>query len=141
MILQSAIAAELPFLRAEAEARMVSTAAVMRKTSLTAQNETTGLEAAVWATVYPDAPFRLGGSERGGSTSRTVTLAEGELQIAVRVGHFPADHDLLADGDLIEITSGENEGLVLRVIEAEWQDQATARRVPVVTEQRPSEWA
>jgi hypothetical protein len=71
---------------------------------------------------------------------RTVVVGTTEVQLAVRVGHFPAATTLLRDGDLIEITAGENAGLVLQIIEAAWQDQATARRVPVMAVQRPAEW-
>jgi hypothetical protein len=52
----------------------------------------------------------------------------------------PADTSGLLDGDLVEMTGGENAGLVLRVLEVAFQDQATARRLPVVEVQRPEEW-
>lgn len=140
MTVQSAIAAELPFLRAEAEARMVSTVTVRRQTGRSAQNETTGKEAPVWDDVHTAIPFRLGGSNAGSAGSRTIHVGDGDVEVAVRVGHFPATTTDLADGDLIDITAGENAGLVLRIVEADWQDQATARRVPVVSVQRPGEW-
>lgn len=140
MSLQAGIEAELPLLRAEAEARMVSTVTIRRKTGLTAQNETTGLKDPIWDEVYTDHPFRLGGADRGGSGTRTVTIGGVETQVAARVGSLPASTDDLRDGDLIDITAGENAGVVLHIIEATWQDQATARRVPVFEVQRPSEW-
>jgi hypothetical protein len=59
----------------------------------------------------------------------------------MRTAHFPASTSNLRDGDLLEITSGENTGQVLRVVEADWSDQTTARRVPVVATQRPEEWS
>ena len=138
MTLQSAIDAELPFLRAEAEARMVSTATVRRPGAMVVVD---GIESPGWADVHTDIPFRLGGSNRGSAGYRTVTVGETETQVAVRVGSFPADTTDLLDGDLIEITAGGNAGLVLRIVEATSQDQATARRVPVVEAQRPAEWA
>lgn len=141
MTLQAAIAAELPFLRAEALGRMASTVTVRRKTGATTQDEGTGAEVPVWADVYTAAPFRLGGANQGSTGSRVIELPGGEAAVALRTGHFPHDHDDLADGDLIEITAGENAGLVLRIVEATWQDQATARRVQVVEERRPEEWA
>lgn len=137
--LQSAIEAELPNLRAEAEARMTSRAAVMRKTG--GVTVVGGLEVPEWATVYADTPFRLGGAQRGGAGTRTVTVGGVSTEVALRVGNLPAGTSNLHDNDLIEITAGENTGLVLRIIEAAWQDQATARRVPVISEQRPEEWA
>jgi hypothetical protein len=139
MTLQSAIDAELPFLRSEAEARMTSRAAIMRKTGGTTTVD--GLEVPEWATVYADTPFRLGGAQRGGSGTQTVTVGGVSTQVALRVGNLPADTSDLHDNDFIEITAGENVGVVLRIVEASWQDQATARRVPVVSEARPEEWA
>lgn len=141
MTLQPAIDAELPFLRVEAEGRMKSTVTIRRKTGQAAQNETTGLEAPVWTAVHTDIPFRLGGADRGGAGSRIVTSGGVETTVAVRVGHLPASTADLQDGDLIDITAGENVGVVLHIVEATWQDQATARRVPVYEVARPSEWA
>lgn len=141
MTVQAGIAAELPFLRAEAEARMLSVVTVRRKTGKSAQDETSGKEAPVWDDVHTNIPFRLGGSNSGSAGSRTLHIGDGDIEVAVRVGHFRAATTDLADGDLVDITAGENAGLVLRIVEADWQDQATARRVPVVTTQRPVEWA
>lgn len=141
MTLQSAIDATLPFLRAEALGRMVAMATVRRDTGNVAQDEDTGAETPIWATVYTNVPFRLGGPNQGASGARVIETPGGEITLAVRTGHFPHDHDELRDGDLIDITAGENAGLVLRIIEATWQDQATARRVQVVEADRPEEWA
>ncbi len=141
MTLQSAIDAELPFLRAEATARMKSTALVRRRTGETVQDESTGAVVPVWSTVYAAAPLRLGGANQGSTGSRVVEVDGGELALATRVAHFPHDHDALRDGDLIDVTAGECAGLVLRIVEATFQDQATARRVQVVEDRRPEEWA
>jgi hypothetical protein len=111
----------------------------MRKTGGTTTVD--GLEVPEWATVYADTPFRLGGAQRGGSGTQTVTVGGVSTQVALRVGNLPADTADLADNDFIEITAGENVGVVLRIVEAAWQDQATARRVPVVSTDRPEEWA
>lgn len=142
MTLQAAIEAELPFLRAEAVARMRSSAAVMRKTGETAQNESTGAEEFVWATVGI-LPFRLddGGPNTGGS--RGVTIGGITYEEATGVGHVPSDadarlSDVLLDGDLLDVT-GETEG-VWSVVKAVAYDQKTARRLPIVEAQRPSEW-
>lgn len=124
--------------RAMAEARMLSEAVVMRKTG-DMVTDPDGFKSPEWATVLTS-PFRLGGADAGSSGSRTVTIGGAELNLALRTGHFPHDTVGLADGDLIEILAGENAGLVLRIVEATWQDQATARRVPVVEAQRPEEW-
>lgn len=119
---------------------MRSIAIVRRLTDRTAQDEGSGEEAPVWNVVYTG-PFRLGGSERGGSGTRTVTTGGVELQVATRVAHFPAAVTTLADDDLIEVTAGENTGAVLRIVESDWADQQTARRVPVIAADRPGEWA
>lgn len=118
---------------------MLSTVTVRRITGRTTQDETTGRKVPVWDDVYTGA-FRLGGADRGSSGTRAVAVGGVEIQTATRVGHFPATADDLADGDLIEVTGGENVGTVLRIVEAAWQDQATARRVPVVSATRPAEW-
>jgi len=127
-------------MRARAEARMTSRAAVMRDTGTTT-TDLNGFQIPVWATIYAEIPFRLGGANQGGSGTRTVMVGTTEIQLALRIASFPADRDLLRDGDLIDIYAGDNAGLVLRIVEADWQDQATARRVLVLAVQRPEEWA
>lgn len=126
--------------RRAANARMLSTAAVKRRTGETAQNESTGAVEPVWSTVYAAAPFRLGGANQGSTGLRVVELEGGSVALALRTAHFPHDHDDLRDGDFIDVTAGECAGMVLRIVEATWQDQATARRVQVVEERRPEEW-
>lgn len=140
MTLHAAIEAELPFLRAEAEARMLSTVTIRRKSGAWTQDEDTGEEIPIWADVYTDLPFRLAGAYHGDAVTRRVTIGGQEFQQAVRTGNLPASTDDLEDSDLIDITAGENAGRVLMVVEATWQDQATARRVPVVEVDRPEEW-
>lgn len=125
--------------RAEAEARMLSRVTVRHATGDTTPN-TDGYDVPEWVVVATGVPFRLGGANAGSTGTRTITVGTTEVQLALRTGHFPADTTGLADGDYIDITSGENAGLVLRIVEADWQDQATARRVPVVAVQRPEEW-
>lgn len=135
MTLQSAIEANLPFLRAEALARMTSTATVRRKTDTTAQNESTGLKDPVWTDVHTDEPGRF----VGGST-RTVTIGGVEFQEATGRYDFRWNLTDLRDNDYIEITAGEWAGTVLSIVEAVKGDQRTARRVPVVEVPRPEEW-
>ena len=129
----------LPAMRARAESRMTSRARVRHATGGTTPGPD-GFDVPEWATVHTDIPFRLGGSDRGGAGTRTVRVGESEVQVAVRVGHFPADTTGLADGDLVEIIAGENAGGVYKIVEASGADQQTARRVPVVETQRPTEW-
>lgn len=127
-----------------AEARMGaandgSDVIVRRKTGRTVQDESTGAKAAVWVVVH-EGPMRLKGATRNSSGTRRDTVPGGEVQLATREAHFPIAVNVIRDGDLIEITAGENAGTVWRVLEADHADQQTARRLPVVSEKRPSEW-
>lgn len=138
MSLQDAINDELPFLRQQAEARMLSTCTVRRMTGRTTQNESTGEEVPVWDVIYAG-PMRLGTST-GNSPTRTETISGVEVQRALNTAHFPVSALSISDGDLIDITAGENAGVVLRVVDAAWADQRTARRYPVESTERPGEW-
>lgn len=140
MTVQAAIAAELPFLRSEAVARMTSRATIRRKMGRTAQDEDTGVESPVWAVVHESLPFRLAGSSNGDGGSQTVNIDGIEYEQATAVGHLPASTVDLADSDYIEVVSGEWAGSVYSVVKATRKDQATARRVPIAEQARPSEW-
>ena len=124
--------------RAAAEARMTSRCTIRRKTDQTTVVD--GFEVPVWDTTYTALPLRLVSDSTGTTQSRRVETAGVEYELAMRTAHFPASTSNLRDGDLLEVTSGENTGLVLRIVEADWSDQTTARRVPVVATQRPEEW-
>lgn len=120
---------------------MTSRCTVRRKTGDTTTNAA-GLEVAEWETIYTDLPLRLAGTSGGAAASRTQTLGStAETQASRREAHLPHTTTGLADGDLIEVTAGDNTGLVFRVIEADWADQSTARRIPVEATTRPAEWA
>lgn len=87
MTLHSAIEAELPFLRAEAEARMLDTCDIRYKTGNTTQDPNTGSEVPVYATRF-STPCRVKvgqglavqDAEAGG---RTVVTVRRELHIPV----------------------------------------------------------
>jgi hypothetical protein len=141
-------AEEIAEFRAEAESRMgaangSSTGNVRRKTGRTVQNETTGREAPVWTTVHSNVNVRIAGSS-GGLAGAARSRARGtggiEVEVGVREVHFAAATTDLMDGDYFESTAGENAGLVLKLIEVTWKDQATARRIPAEEVSRPSEW-
>lgn len=132
--------AELTEFRGLAESRMTSRVTIRRSTGRIVQDEISGLESPEWAVVYTDLPFRLGGASAGQGQSRTVNIGGVEVQLDLRTGHMPASSADLRDADLIDITDGENAGGVYRIVEAAWQDQATARRVPIVAAERPVEW-
>lgn len=134
------IAGALPELRAEAESRMTSRCTIRRLSDRASQNPTTGMKAAEWDDVHTDLPIRVSGVSGGAAPTRRDDVAGNAEQRAERIAHLPVTTSDLADDDLIEITSGDTAGLVLRVVEAAWQDQATARRVPVEQVQRPTEW-
>lgn len=120
--------------------RQRSTATTHRKTGNTVQNETTGAKDPEWAAIYTDVPFRLSGASRGASSSRTISAADVKVELGNRTGHFSAGLTDFQDGDLIEITDGDNAATVWQIIEADWADQKTAHRFPVVSVKRPSEW-
>lgn len=141
MILQPLIEAALPQLRAEAEARMTSRCTAKRKDNeADPVSDAHGFESQPWTVLEVDLPIRVGGYQRGASGSRAVTSGGVEVELATRVAHLPAVTTGLRDGDIIEVTSGENEGLFLRVVEATFQDQATARRLPVLEVAEPEGW-
>lgn len=125
--------------RRAAEARMTSRCTVRRRGGPAVVVD--GFKVPAWTVVHSDLPVRVGGVSRGANPARRDDLAAGEVEVAVRTAHFPYSTADLADSDYVEITSGENAGLVIRIVEATWQDQATARRVPVVSVVRPKEWA
>ena len=125
--------------RAAAEARMTSRCTIRRKTDQTTTVD--GFEVPVWDTTYTALPLRLVSESTGTTQSRRVETAGVEYELAMRTAHFPASTSNLRDGDLIDVTAGENAGMVLRIVEADWSDQTTARRVPVVATQRPEEWS
>lgn len=129
--------AELQEHRDDAAALRVSTATVRRRNGYTTVG---GAKVPNWTDVVVGSPFRLGGANSGSAQTRTVSIGGTEVQVAVRVGSFPVSVDDLADGDVIEVTGGENAGMFLEVVESAWQDQATARRVPVVQMQAPEGW-
>lgn len=125
--------------RTAAESRMTSRAIVRRKTG--ASTVVDGFKVPTWQVVHTDLPIRIAGARRGSGSSRATEVGATEAQQASREAHVPATTTDIADGDLIEITAGENVGMVLRVVESAWQDQATARRLPVIADVRPKEWA
>lgn len=138
MTLQAAIDAELPFLRAEAAARMKSRAVARRVTDRTTQNESTGEETPIWEDTY-DGPFRLDSGSSSDGGSRGVSIGGITYEEATAVGHFPAGTDSLADNDLVDVT-GETTG-VWRIVKVLEYDQKTAVRLPIVQAARPAEWS
>lgn len=125
--------------RAAAEARMTSRCTIRRKTGnkvIDAENQ----EVPEWVVVHADLPCRLATS-RGAIKSRTQTPGEAEVERAAPELHVPALTSDLANNDVAEITAGENTGEVARLLGASGTDQATARRIPVVAVERPSEWS
>jgi hypothetical protein len=136
----AAVDAGLTELRGYAEARMTSRCTIRRKTAATTTDPETGFQVPVWDTTHTALPLRLVSESSGTTQSRRVETAGVQFELAVRTAHLPASTSNLRDGDLLEVTSGENAGMVLRIVEADWADQSTARRVPVVATSRPEEW-
>lgn len=133
MSLESALAAG----RAAALARMASRGKTRRRTDFTTNGE--GVKVAVWTVIHTDIPVRIGGTANAAS-SRVEQVAGLDVSQSRRVANLPHTTTDLVDGDYLEITSGELLGAVFRLGEVDWQDQATARRVPVVAVPRPIEW-
>jgi len=115
---------------------MTSTGKVWRK-DLTTPVVVDGLETPHWTAEHSTLAGRLAGTSGGAAQTRRVSIGQTEVQLAVREWHCPVGTTNLRDGDVIEVTAGENAGIFLRVIEATGQDQSTARRVPVVEIQKP----
>lgn len=137
MSLHDAIAAELPFLRQQAESRMTSRATIRRRGAATVVDDARVYS---WTVVAADVPLRI--STQGGSASPSSTDALGSARVEVDhlAAHLPVGTPLVA-GDLLDVTAGETAPRVLRVISAGRRDQATALRVRVEDEPRPEEWA
>lgn len=121
--------------RAAAEALMRSRATVRRKTGDSTQNETTGVNTPEWEFGPLNLPFRP--LPKG---NRTVNIGGVQYDEATVVGSVPHDTTDVQDGDHYEITTGEWAGTVLMVLEAVKGDQRTARHLPMVEVQRPTEW-
>lgn len=139
--LQDAVGEELPFLRAEAEARMVSRCTVRRKTGAQTTGPT-GYKVPEWADVTTGLPARFPPARGGAARSRTLTIGGTEVQVAVREMHVPIATTGLRDGDLVLVTAGEATGAVWQIVEAAPPpDQATALRLDVVAVQPPKEWS
>lgn len=132
MTIQSALLAG----RRAAESRMTSTATVHRASGKTTDDD--GFEVDGFTPVVTDSPFRLGGAQNGANTYRTVSIGGSDVQVALRIGHFPSDTTGLRDNDVVEVTAGEHAGTFLRIIEATGADQQTALRVPLYEIPRPS---
>lgn len=135
---------ELAEHRADAESRMGaendgSTVTIRRKTGQLVK-DAIGFESPEWAVVATGVPMRLAGTAANSAPYKVETPARGVVNQAARVGHFPAAQANLADGDYVEVTAGENADTVWRLIEVTWQDQATARRLPMEQVNRPTEW-
>ena len=130
MSVESALAAG----RAAAERRMTSRETIHREGVTTTDPD--GFEVEGWGVIENNVPCRLSGSTASGT--RTVTTGGVEVQVAVRVLHLPASTTTLRDGDLVELTDGEQAGRFLRIVEATGADQQTALRVPVYEVPRPA---
>lgn len=117
---------------------MTSRCTIRRKTGnkvIDADNQ----EVDEWEVIYTDLPCRIASSPSA-TRSRTQSPGDAEIERATPRLDFPASASDLADNDHVEIDSGENAGRVYRIVEADWSDQATARRCPAMAVERPTEW-
>lgn len=131
---------EMAELRGDAASRLTSRVKVWRKTGEMVTNPQ-GFEVDEWVVPHTSLPFRLDGGSAGDGGSRTITVGGVTFEQATNVGHFPYDTTDLRDGDYLEITDGEWTGAVYRIVEATKKHDAVDRRVPLVEETRPAEWA
>ena len=115
-----------------AMARMLSRVTIWRENGDEVVN---GIERVKWELIYAGVPFRLVDGQ-----STPVTVGGIDFADATGRGDLPAVITNLQDNDLIEVTRGEWVGSVFRVVKAIKGDQMTARRVPVVEVNRPTEW-
>ncbi|MGH3349311.1 MAG: DUF6093 family protein, partial [Nocardioides sp.] len=121
------------------EARMTSRCTIRRMTGNMVIDED-NQQVPEWEVIHSDLPCRIASSPNA-SRSRTQSPGEAELERATPHLHVPASTTDLTDNDHAEITSGVVAGTVLRLLETDWTDQATARRVPVMAVERPTEWS
>jgi hypothetical protein len=92
-------------------------------------------------TVDVEVPVQIAGATRDAAGFRVIRVGEVDTAVATRTAKFPAMRVTdLRDDDLVEVYRSDAGLKVYRVLEATWQDQATARRVPVVEVDRPEEW-
>ncbi|MCL2611951.1 MAG: DUF6093 family protein [Nocardioidaceae bacterium] len=134
--------ASLGRFRALAESRMTSRCTIRRRTGQRVPGAN-GIETDSWTVLYTDLPVRIGSLSMSAGTATKIagrSLDGTEVNHSRHQASLPVTTSDIADGDLIEITDGENAGMVLRITEADWQDQATARRVPVEAVERPRGW-
>lgn len=118
---------------------MESRATVRRKTGEWVTNED-GAEVPEWDDVYTNLPCRITPGSTSDGGSRGVTIGSRTFESATGVARFPHPSELLRDGDLFVVTSGEWPGEVYKVVAAIKYDQQTDRRLPIVEHERPEEW-
>lgn len=112
--------------RAAAELRMTSTVTIRRAGSGAPTYGPDGDQVVSQGTVY-SGPCRV-----GAGSLRQLTVGGTQSEQATRTLHLPAGTAGLKDADVATIDSGETAGLVLRLLEVTWQDQATALRIACV---------
>lgn len=124
--------------RAAAEARMTSRVTLKRENGTTTDAD--GYEIPAWSVVYADLPFRSAGGGVADGGSRGVRIGGVTFEDATGVGNFPHPSELLRDGDVFEVTSGEWAGDFYRIVAAIRYDQHTARRLPIQETAKPDGW-
>lgn len=141
MLIQDDLDGALVELRAQALGRMKSRCTIGRKAGAPVPDEATGFDVFSWTKIHVDLPTRLAGASRDSAGWGIDTRAGGvQESVAERIQHFPWDTADLQDGDVVEITAGDNAGLFFQITEATAKDQATARRVPVKQVPKPEGW-
>lgn len=123
--------------RREAEALMLDTATVRRRTGFTTQNETTGQEVPTTTVVFTT-PCKLQSRSRLGDSFIGVSQYGGHQGTSLDIDiHIPLSKPPVLTDDLITVTSPgaftdpQMEGRVFRVLASPSKSFATARRIPV----------
>lgn len=108
---------------------MTSTGLVRRRGGKTKNAD--GFDVDSWTDVYPALPCWV---DRGRGT-RTVRVADVEMQLAVRVLKCPHDTTQLRDGDVAEVA-----GRFYRFVETTPTDQKKQQEFEVIETSRPGGW-
>jgi len=130
-MLGDAVAAELPYLRAQAESLMVDTCRITGD-GTPVWNDTDGVFVpGARVTVY-EGKCRL---RKPSAAPRDVDSGEAGWAVADFVLSLPIDgSEAVANGHAVEILTSANDpaavGLLLEVQGGHWQSQSTARRLP-----------
>lgn len=130
-----ALAEAQVFLRGAADDRMRSTCIVWRREDVT--TDVSGREVDAWVVVL-ESRCRLGGIRQGPHQHRNDSVPGGVVLAGVRSLFLPARFvGVAADGDVVEVTSGDSAGWFGRLSDTSPADQVNELRFQVDECSRP----